>query len=65
LSLTSKNVKIGIFKTVILPVVQHSCETRSWILREKNRLRVFENRELRRIFGPRRGEAEEVGENNA
>jgi hypothetical protein len=50
--LLSKNIKIRIYKTIILPVVLYGCET----LREKQRLRVFENRWLRRIFGPRRDE---------
>jgi hypothetical protein len=45
-----KNIKIEIYKTVILPVVLCGCET----LREEHRLRVFENRVLRRIFGPKR-----------
>jgi sorting nexin-29 len=52
--LTSKNLKIKIYKTVILPVVLYVCETWSLTLRRKHRLRVFENRELRRIFGPKR-----------
>jgi hypothetical protein len=54
--LLSKNVKIGIDKTIILPVVLYGCETWSLILREEHRLRVFENRVLRRIFGPKRDE---------
>jgi hypothetical protein len=41
---------------VILPVVLYGCETWSLTLREQSRLRVFENRVLRRIFGPKRGE---------
>ena len=49
--LLSKNLKIKIYKTVILPVVLYSCETWSLILREECRLRVFENRILKRIFG--------------
>jgi hypothetical protein len=52
--LISKNLKIKIYKTVILPVVLHGCETWSLTLREEHRLRVFENRMLRRIFGPER-----------
>jgi hypothetical protein len=44
------------FKTVILPVVLYGCETWSLTLREEHRLRVFENRVLRRIFGPKREE---------
>jgi hypothetical protein len=51
----SKNVKIKIYKN-ILPVVLCGCETWSLILREERRLRVFENRVLRRIFGPKRDE---------
>jgi hypothetical protein len=43
-----------IHKAKILPVVLYRCETRSLTLREKHRLRVFENKVLRRIFGPRR-----------
>jgi hypothetical protein len=54
--LLSKNVKIRIYKTIILPVVLHGCETWSLTLREKHRLRVFENRVLRKIFGPKRDE---------
>jgi hypothetical protein len=54
--LLSKNLKIKIYKTVILPVVLYGCETWSLNLREEHRLRVFENRVLRRIFGPEREE---------
>jgi hypothetical protein len=42
-----------IYKTIILPVVLYGCETWSLTLREEDRLRVFENRVLRRIFGPK------------
>jgi hypothetical protein len=49
-------VKIKIYKTIILPVVLYQCETLSLTLREEHRLRVFENRVLRRIFGPERDE---------
>jgi hypothetical protein len=52
--LLSKNSKIKIFKTIILPVVWYGCKTWSLILREEHRLRVFENRMLRRIFWPKR-----------
>jgi len=45
-----------IYRTVILPVVLYGCETWSLTLREERRLRVCENKELRRIFGPKRGE---------
>jgi hypothetical protein len=54
--LLSENVKIRIYKTIILPVVLYGCETWSLTLREEHRLRVFENRVLRRIFGPKRDE---------
>jgi hypothetical protein len=45
-----------IYKTIILPVVLYECETWSLTLREKHMLRVFENKVLRRIFGPKRDE---------
>jgi hypothetical protein len=54
--LLSRNVKIKIYKTIILPVVLYGCEAWSLTLREEHRLRVFENRVLRRIFGPMRDE---------
>jgi hypothetical protein len=50
-----KNVKIRIYKNVILPVILYGCETRSLTLREKHRLRVFEKRVLR-IFERKRDE---------
>jgi hypothetical protein len=52
--LISKNLKIKIYKTVILPVVLYACETWSLTLREEHRLRVFENRVLRKILVPKR-----------
>jgi hypothetical protein len=52
--LLSKNVKIIIYKIIILPVVLYGCETWSLTFREEHRLRVFENRVLRKIFGPKR-----------
>jgi hypothetical protein len=52
----SRNVKVKMFKTIILPVVLYGCETWSLTLREEHVLRVFENRVLRRIFGPKRDE---------
>ena len=52
----SKNLKIKIYRTIILPVVLYGCETLSLTLREERKLRVFENMVLRRIFGPRRDE---------
>jgi hypothetical protein len=54
--LLSSNVKVKIYKTIILPVVLYGYETWSLTLREEHRLRVFENRVLRRIFGPKRDE---------
>ena len=54
--LLSKNLKIKIHGTIILPVVLYGCETWSLRLREERKLRVFENMVLRRIFGPRRDE---------
>jgi hypothetical protein len=58
--LLSKNTKIRVYRTVVLPVVLYGCETWSLTLREEQRLWVFENRVLRRIFGSKRDEA--VGE---
>jgi hypothetical protein len=55
-SLLSKNVKIKIYRTIILPVVLYGCESWSLTLKEENRLRVFENKVLRRIFAPKRDE---------
>jgi hypothetical protein len=48
--LLSRNVKVKIYKTTILPVLLYGCETWSLTLREDHRLRVFEKRVLRRIF---------------
>jgi hypothetical protein len=50
--LLSRNLKVKIYTTIILPAVLYGSRT----LREEHRLRVFENRELRRIFGPKRDE---------
>ena len=47
---------VTFFETIILPVVLYGCETWPLTLREERRLRVFENRVLRRIFGPKREE---------
>ena len=55
-SLLSKNIKIKIHRNLILLVVLHGCENWSLIMREERRLRVSENRVLRRIFGPNRDE---------
>jgi hypothetical protein len=54
-----KNIKIKIYRTIILPIVLYGCETRLLGLREESRLRVFENRVLRRKFGPKRDEVTE------
>jgi len=54
--LLSKNLKIKIYRSIILLVVLYGCETWSLTLREERKLKVFENRVLRRIFGPRRDE---------
>ena len=56
LMLLSRNLKIKIYRTIILPVVLYGCETWSLTLREERKLRVFENMVLRRVFGPRRDE---------
>jgi len=55
-NLLSKNLKIKIYRTVVLQFVVYGCETWSLTLREERRLRVFENRVLRRIFGLKRDE---------
>ena len=55
-NLLSKNIKFKIYRTIILHAVLCGCETWSLILREERRLREFENRVLRRIFGPKRDE---------
>ncbi|KAJ4428345.1 hypothetical protein ANN_24364 [Periplaneta americana] len=55
-SLLSKNLNVRIYKTVILPVVLYGCETWTLTLREEQRLRVFENKVLRKIFGAKRDE---------
>jgi hypothetical protein len=54
LSPAVKNVKVRLHKTIFLPVVLCGCETWSLTVREEHKLRVFENRVLRRIFGPKR-----------
>jgi hypothetical protein len=52
--LLSKNTKIKIYRTIFLPAILYGCETWYLTLIEKHRLRVFENRVLRRIFVPKR-----------
>jgi hypothetical protein len=54
-SLLPKNIKIKIYRTIVLPVDLYGCETWSLTLREEHRLRVFQNRVLR-IFGPNKDE---------
>jgi hypothetical protein len=56
---SQRNLKIKIYKTIILPLILYECETWSLTLREERRLRMFEDRVLRRIFEPKR---EEVGQ---
>jgi hypothetical protein len=55
-SLLSKNLKIKIYRTIILAIVLYGCKTWSLTLREERRLRVFENRMFRKIFGPKKDE---------
>jgi len=52
----TKNLKMKIYRTIILPAVFYGCEAWSPTLREERRLRVFENKALKRIFGPKRDE---------
>ena len=58
-SLLSTNIKFKIDRTIILLIDLYGCETWSLTLREERKLRVFENRVLRRIFGPKRGKVTE------
>jgi len=58
-SLLTKNLKVKIYRNLILPVVLYVCEAWSLTLREERRLRVLENRVLRRIFGPKTDERTE------
>jgi len=53
-NLLPKHLKNKICRTIILPAVLYGCEIWSLTLREEGRLRVFGNREVRRIFGPKR-----------
>jgi hypothetical protein len=54
--LLSKKLKIKIYRTIILPVVLYGSETWLFTIREEHRLRMFEKRVLRRIYGPKRDE---------
>jgi hypothetical protein len=58
-----QKLMIKIFRIIILPVVLYGCEAWSLTLREESRLRVFENRVLRRVFGPKRDAVTGNGEN--
>jgi hypothetical protein len=58
-----KNIKIEIYRTVILLVVLHGYESWSFILREEHRLTLFKNWVVRKIPGPEREEGQETGEN--
>ena len=60
-SLLSKDIKVKIYSSIILPVVLFGCETWPLTLSEEHRLRVFENRVLRNIFGPKKDEVEVGG----
>ena len=62
-SFLSKNLKISLFRIIILPVVLYGCETWSLTLREKRRLTLFGNRVLRKINVPKRARKEGIGEN--
>ena len=54
-----KKLSVNAYKTIILPVVLHGCETRSLTLREEHRLRLFENKVLRKISGAKRVKLQE------
>jgi len=54
--LLSNNLKIKIYRNIILPVALYGCETWSLTLREEPGLSVFEKRVFRRVFGPKRDE---------
>jgi hypothetical protein len=58
-----KNIKIKIYRTVILLVVLHGFETWPVTLREEHRLTMFKNWVVRKIFGAKREEGQETGEN--
>jgi hypothetical protein len=55
----SNNLKIKIYRTIIIRFVEYGCRTWSLTLRKESRLRVFERRVLRRIFGPKRDKVAE------
>jgi hypothetical protein len=55
-NIKKKNINIIKYITIILPVILYGCETWSLTLREKRKLRIFENRVLRGLIGPKRDE---------
>jgi predicted site-specific integrase-resolvase len=61
-SILSKNIKNKVYRTIILPVVLYRCGSWLLTLRDEHRLRVFENRVLRRIFVPKRDKVTKCGE---
>ena len=61
--LLTRNLKVKIYKTIILPVVLYGCDTWSLTLREEHRLKISQNRLLRRIFGPKRDKVAGSGGN--
>jgi hypothetical protein len=61
-SLLSRNFKTKIYRTIILPVVLYGYETWSLTLREEHKLRLFENRALRGVYGPKGGQCDSTGE---
>jgi len=63
LTVPPRTQKINIYRTIVFSVVLYGSETWSLTLRDKHKLRVFENRVLRRIFGPKRDEVTGIGEN--
>jgi len=63
LNLLSKNINMKIYRTIILPAVLYGCKTWSFTMREERKLKVFENRVLKGIFGPKRDEVTGNGEN--
>ena len=54
--LISKKLKVNAYKTIVLPGVLYGCETWSLTTKEEHRLKVFENKILRKIFGAKRDE---------
>jgi hypothetical protein len=52
--LTAKNIKVTIYRTIILPIVSYRCETRSLTFRNESMVKMFDNRVLRKMFGPKR-----------